>query len=98
VIANPAPSFSATGVSGPGATTPVSMTVPVTGGTIYYTTDGSDPRAMGPTVQRYTKTITAKYLETINAAYLPAAVTDFGGTVWQQWSALSTATYDIELP
>lgn len=98
VMANPAPAFSATSVSSFGGTTPVTMTVTAAGGAIYYTTDGSDPRAMGPTVQKYTKTITAKYLETLNAAYLPTPVTDFAGNIWQEWSPVTTATYAIELP
>jgi hypothetical protein len=98
VLANPAPVFSATSVSSFGGTTPVTMTVTASGGTIYYTTDGSDPRAFGPTVQKYTKTITAKYLENLQAAYLPAPVTDFAGNVWQEWSPVTQAIYAIELP
>ncbi len=98
LVMNPAPGFSATGVSEPGGTTPVTMTVPVTGGAIYFTTDGSDPTAGGSKVQKYTKTITAKYLEVLNAAYLPPAATDFAGNVWQEWSPITTATYDIQLP
>ena len=98
VLANPAPVFSATTVSGLNGTTPVTMTVPASGGKIYYTTDGTDPRAMGPTVQVYSKTITAHYRETLQAAYLPAPVTDFAGNVWQQWSPVTIATFPIELP
>lgn len=98
IVENSAPVFSATSVSAPGATTPVTMTVPVTGGTIYYTTDGSDPTAGGPTVKKYTATITAKYQENLQAAYLPPPVTDFAGNVWQQWSPITQATFPIELP
>jgi hypothetical protein len=98
VMANPQPNFSATTVSQFNGTTPVTMTVPATGGKIYYTTDGSDPRAMGPTVQVYSKTITAHYRENLQAAYLPAPVVDFAGNVWQEWSPVMQATFPIELP
>lgn len=99
LVMNPEPVFSATVItSGPGGTTPVTMTVPVTGGTIYFTTDGSDPTAGGPTVQKYTKSITAKNGEDVQAAYLPPPVTDFAGTVWQQWSPTMQSDFPFQLP
>jgi hypothetical protein len=96
-IANPAPAFTPTSVSNPVGTTPVTITAGE-GGVIYYTTDSSDPTAGGPTVKVYSKPIAVTDGETVKAAYLPSPVTDFAGNVWQQWSQITTNTFDIQLP
>jgi len=96
-ISNAAPTLAPTYLTSPN---PVQVTISDTGtgGAIYYTTDGSDPTLGGSTVKKYTAQITAKDGETVKAAYLPAPVTDFAGNVWQQWSAITTVNYAIQLP
>ncbi len=98
VMANPMPTLNPTSLNSPLGTTPVTMRVPVAGGAIYYTTDGSDPTAGGPTVQIYTKAINVKAAETVKAAYLPPPVTDFAGNVWQEWSPTVIDLYAFQLP
>lgn len=57
---------------------------------IYYTTDGSDPTQIGPTVMTYSGPITISGTTTLKAA---AYANDLGGRY--AWSAIATATYTM---
>ncbi|MGB8259626.1 MAG: FN3 associated domain-containing protein [Terracidiphilus sp.] len=80
-----------------GATT-ITITDTTTGGKIYYTTDGSDPTAGGPTVKTYSSgfsvTPTSAVPAVVQAAYF-TAVTDFAGNPWSAWSPIATSTYTL---
>jgi len=72
---------------------PVTMTAPA--GTIYYTLDGSDPRAPGgdiaPTAAKYVGPITLSATTLIRARALDTSRTF-------EWSALTVSPYQTELP
>lgn len=91
-----APEFRQNSLSGPviaGGAVPASYVVALRnpgGGTIYYTTDGSDPRvyytgAVADSAQRYTAPLTLNATTTLKARVLS------GGT----WSALNEATFTV---
>ncbi|WP_442482725.1 CotH kinase family protein [Aeoliella sp. SH292] len=79
-----APTFSQHGGSAPATGLPI--TISGSGGTIYYTLDGSDPRALGGAAvgQVYTSAVNVTPGTTLKARVLSGGV----------WSALNEATYE----
>jgi len=59
---------------------------------LYYTTDGTNPTAAGPSDKLYTTSLTISATTTLQvAAY--TTVTDAGGNAYGSWSPVTSATY-----